>query len=213
MATKTYVLLAHTKPTANVYIHPNNGQKVRIENRPIDHAYCKLTFQDSEGKNKTIRLKLGCDEIDQQKQIKEFLIPANEPFTQAERDAVRFQDGILRTDNETVQAFLEASPQFDGFWKPNKNGKVGVCPSINGPLYTLLDETVELEEDFEMYQLKLKAANKINSLNLQQAQDMMIRLNGSYFKPPEKEKECKLDLVAFGEENGIAGLQAILKDE
>lgn len=213
MATKTYVLLAHTKPTANVYIHPNNGQKVRIENRPLDHAYLKLTYQDREGLNKTIRLKMGCDDIDQQKQIKEFLIPANEPFTQAERDAVRFHDGILKTDNITVQTFLETSPQFDGFWKPNEKGKVGVCSSINGPLYTLLDKSVELNEDFEMFQLKLKAANKIDSLNLKEAQEMQIRLNGSYFTPPDDEKECKLGLLAFAEETNKAGLEAILKED
>lgn len=203
----------HTKPSANVYVQAQN-QKVRVEHRPIDHAYLQVTFQDRDGNNKTIRLKLGTDEIFQDKQIKEFSIPANERFTQAERDAVRFKDGVLTTSNKTVQKFLEASPQFEGFWLPDAQGKTaGYCAEIKSPLYKLYDKTVEIESDDKMFKLRLAAANKIAGLTKEEGQSLMIRLNGSYFTPPDDEKEVRLGLVAFLDAANEAALNEILKED
>src|SRR5688572_2413966 len=149
--TKMYVLLEHTKSSANVYLQVSKSQRVKIDERPVDHAFNQITFMDRDGKNKTIRLKLNCDEIDQQRQIKEFLIPANEKWSQEEKDAVKFKYGSLVTNNPVVQKFLETSPQFDKFWDPEadpaKKGRVGKCTSIKKPKYTLYDENVQLEED------------------------------------------------------------------
>src|SRR5678816_978607 len=129
---KVYHLLPHTESSAQVYIQANANQKVRLSKRPIDHAYGQITFANREGSNKTIRLKLNTDEIYLQNQIKpEIGIPANEKYTQAERDALMFRDGVLITSNKTVQLFLETSPQFDEFWIPDEQGRVGSCPDIH----------------------------------------------------------------------------------
>lgn len=213
MSVKTYVLLQHTKSSANVYVQVNQNQRVRIENRPIDHAFTQITFMDRDGKNKTIRLKLTCDEIYQDKQIKEHLIPANEKWTQEERDAVRFVDGVLITDNPTVQKFLETSPQFDKFWEP-VNGKRGSCVHIKRPLYTLYDENIELDREDNMFRKRLEAANKIAAINdVKEGQELMIRLNGSFFKAPDNIKKIRSELIRFLDEANEEMLDRLLKDE
>jgi len=115
MAVKTYVLLEHTKPTIEAYQRVNQHQRVRLDKRPYDHAYLKQTFTTKDGKSRTARLKLNCNTIWQDEQIKpEVGIPANEPFTQEERDAVKFVNEVLTTNHPMVQEYLESIPQYDG---------------------------------------------------------------------------------------------------
>ena len=212
---KTYVLLEHTKSSASVYVQVSKDKRVRIgDKRPVDHAFNQITFMDYEGKNRTIRLKLSCDEIYQDVQIKQHLIPANEKWTQEERDALRFTNGSLVTDNPVVQNFLETSPQYDKFWVPDEKGRVGRCASIKRPLYTLYDETVELAEEDRMFNLRLKAANKIGAINsLKEAQDLMIRLNGSFFKTPDNLLKCRSELIRYLDAANEEMLDRLLKDE
>jgi hypothetical protein len=212
---KTYHLLAHTESTAQVYVQANATQKVRLSKRPIDHAYGQLTFSNREGSNKTIRLKLNTDEIFLQNQIKpEIGIPANEKYTQAERDALMFRDGVLITANKTVQLFLETSPQFEDFWKPDEQGRVGSCPDIQKPLYKLYDKTVEIKSNHAMFQLRLKAANRVNDLKtVEDAHELLFRLNGSSFKAPDTLEECVDLLVGFIDDADEVMLNALLKDK
>lgn len=216
--TKTYVLLAHTNSTAAVYLQVNANQRVRLEKRPIDHAYGQITFMDRDGKNKTIRLKLDTDEIFQDKQIKEFMIPANTRYTQSERDALMFRDGVLITDNPTVQKFLETSPQFEDFWKKEKDpegkGRLGRCNDVRGPLYTLFDETVDLKTEDEMFMKRLRAANKIAAIkDVVVGQELMIRLNGAFFKAPDDILKIRAELIRFLDDADEAMLDNLLKED
>lgn len=212
MAIKTYVLLEHTRPSADVFIQVNKSERVRMNRRILDHAYLRMTFTDREGNYKTIRLKTGSKSIDQSEQIKAGIL-ANAPFTQTEKDAVRFSNGVLMTGNITVQEFLEASPQYDKFWVADDKGRIGFCDEIVRPLYTLYDERTEIVSEDQLFLKRLKAANKIASLNLEQAQSLMIRLNGSFFKTPNTIEECRLGLVDFMDNANDAGLDDILRDE
>lgn len=225
---KTYHLLPHTESTAQVYVQANANQKVRLSKRPIDHAYGQITFVNREGSNKTIRLKLNTDEIYQDIQMKPDIgIPANEKYTQRERDALMFRDGVLITSNKTVQKFLETSPQFEDFWNPAKDpmindpkvcpdgqGRVGQCPDIKKPLYKLYDRTVEVKSNHQMFQLRLKAANKINDLkDVTEAHELLFRLNGSAFKAPDDLLECVDMLVGFVDDADEVMLNALLKEK
>lgn len=202
---KTYVLLSHTHATAPVYQRVNADQRVRLEKRPIDHAYLRLTFHDNKtGRNRTIRLKLGSDSIYQDEQIKEGIL-ANEPFTNAERDAVKFVNGVLMTKNPKVQAYLDASPQCEGF--------DGICDQIKGPLYTVFDKTIEVKNKNSEFRKRLAAANKIAGLELKEGQDLMIRLNGNFFVPPNDPDEVQNRLIDFLDQADEDGLDLILKDE
>lgn len=224
MAIKTYILLPHTEASANVYRQVNGNQRVRLYKRPFDHAHGQITFTNRDGKNQTIRLKLGVDEIDFQKQIKELSIPANEKYTQAERDALLFTDGVLITDNETVQKFLETSPQYDKNWdpnldpdkekRPNKKGNIVRSAEIRQPLYTLYDENIELDEDDAMFMKRLKAGNKIAAIkDVKTGQELMYRLNGAFFDAPDDIKKIRAQLVLFLDSANDAMLDELLKED
>lgn len=214
MPVKTYVLLEHTKPTALIYQRVNANQRVRLDKRPVDHAYLKQTFMTHEGKNRTARLKLSCNTIWQDEQIKADgpNIPANEQFTQQERDAVKFVNEILITNNPVVQNYLESIPQYDKWWEP-KDGQVG--SSDEKPLYTLLDKEVEAKNTNLEFKKRLKAANKVADLedDLVGMQNLMIRLNGSFFTPPTDPLECQNLLIEFVDDADDAMLDALLKEE
>lgn len=208
-------LLPHTEASANVYVQANQNQKVRLTKRPIDHAYGQITFMDRDGTNKTIRLKLNTDEIFLHNQIKPDIgIPANEKYTQAEADARMFRDGVLMTTNPTVIKYLKTSPQFDEFWIPDAEGKVGQCPDIQKPLYKLYDKTIEVKSNHAMFQLRLKAANKINDIQtVTEAHELLFRLNGSAFKAPEDLLDCIDMLVGFVDDADETMLNALLKEK
>lgn len=216
MATKTYVLLPHTKPTAPVYQRVNKDQRVRLDKRPVDHAYLKQTFS-IDGKNRTARLKLTANTIWQDEQIKpEVGIPANESFTQEERDAVKFTYEILMTQNEVVQKYLESIPQFDGWegWKKDEKGQQrGI--TTERPLYTLLNKELVAKTTNEEFKKRLKAANKVEALgeDLKGMQDLMIRLNGSFFTPPDNVIDCQNQLIEFVDDANDTMLDALLKDD
>lgn len=214
MSVKTYVLLEHTHATAQVYLQVNPQQRVRLYKRPNDHAYGQITYTDREGNNRTIRLKLNCNSIFQDEQIEKHKIPANEKYTQAERDALMFRDGSLTTENLTVQKYLEASPQFNGFWVKDKDGKVGSCSELRQPLYTVYDENIELDTEDRMFMLRLKAANKIAAINdVKVAQELMYKLNGSFFKAPNEIKKCRSELIRFLDESDEAMLEKLLEGD
>lgn len=212
MALKTYVLLEHTHSTANVFLQVNKDQRVRLRNRPLDHAYMQTTFTDREGRNRTIRLKLSTNKIYQDEQIKDGIL-ANQPFSQQEKDAVAFRDGVLGTTNITVQEYLEASPQYDGFWKPI-DGKVGYSVDIQRPLYTLHDRDAEIKSDNRAFKTRLAAYNKIGGIeNLKEAQDLMIRMFGSFYKAPSTLEECQNALVSAMENASDEALNELLKTD
>lgn len=206
MAIKIYHLLEHTNPTVPFWqVVPGNKRVKTFEKRPVDHAYIRLTYADKDGKNHSIRLKLGCDEIDFNKQVKEYNIPANESFTQAERDSVKFTNGILMTKNETVQKFLEASPQMEGF--------EGTCDGVK-PLFKVFDPMAKTKITNEDFRKRLKAANRISAIvDLKEAQDLMIRLNGTFFKPPNDLELCTEGLIEFLDHANDPELEAIVKEE
>lgn len=200
MATKTYVLLPHTNSAAPIYRRVNKDQRVRLEKRPYDHAFLQITYQESEDqvkegespKSRTIRLKHGSDTIFQDEQIKNGL-PANTPYTTQEKDSVMFRNGVLVTRLNIVQKFLDNHPQ-------NKKFR-GYCDAIKQPLFEEYDKASTLKAGNEDFRKRAKVAAKIMALeesgDLKAGQDLMIRLNGSFFKVPDLMEEVIAGLIAF----------------
>lgn len=209
---KTYVLKSHTESSAPHFIRVNRDQRVQFQKRPIDHAYLQqtFTFEDAEGtqQNKTARLKLNSNTIWQDEQIK-MGIPANAPFTQAERDAVRFTNGVLMTNKKIVQTFLEAVPQFEGF-KGERDGEVKEA------LYELFDKTEKLKSDNKEFLKRVKGAAKIAELyeneDAKAMKDLMIRLNGAFFKAPDDIEELLAQLTNYVDDADEAMLDKLLDD-
>ncbi|MBP8982713.1 MAG: hypothetical protein KBG19_06740 [Bacteroidales bacterium] len=187
MAKKTYVLLGHTEPSANVYLQVSQSQRIRMTKRKHDAPALQITFTGRDGKNQTIRLKLNCASIIQAEQIKEFGILANERFTNAERDAVRFKNGRLVTDNLTVQQFLEAHPSNEAFWKKDDKGRVGSCYEITGPLFKELDEVSEINSENKSLRNRINAAkNVIDMKTAEEVKEVIIMIEGAAYSVPPK---------------------------
>ena len=203
---KTYVLLDEYDATAPIYQRVNKDTRVRLQKRPIDHAYLKVTFYDNKTqKSRTARLKLGSSSIWQDEQIKEG-IPANEPFTNAERKAVQFNYGVLRTKNPLVQLYIETIPSMEGF--------DGECDAVKKPLYKLYDKTGEIKTRNAAIKKRLEAGNRIEAITeLREAQDLMIRLNGSFFTPPDSLEECQNQLFEFLDDADDDMLEKLMQDK
>lgn len=196
MALETFVLLSHTHSSAPHYLRVNKDQRIRFEKRIVDHAYLRQTFtyvdEDGKERNRTARLKHNCDTIWQDEQIK-MGIPANEPWTQAERDSVMFKNGVLMVNKEIVSRYLKTVPQCVGF--------KGESSDVKEPLYELYDKSIKLKSDNAEFLKRVEAANKIAEIykakDVKSGQDLMIRLNGAFFKAPNDMEEILQGLTSF----------------
>lgn len=203
--TKTYVLLSSLDANAPIYQTTPGGQRAQIKKIPRFRPYLQVTFEDETGVSKTIRYKANCNSIWAEEQIEKYKIPANEKFTDAEREAPYFRNGQLTTNKKTLQNYLEAYPGFLGF--------KGTCDHVKAPEFKLLDKVADAKKLNETTRLHVKAAARIFELELEEAQAMLIRLNGSAFVTPTTLEECQNLLMDFQEDTNEAGLEAILKDE
>lgn len=227
MGTKIYHLLPHTDSTAPIYRRVSADQRVRMTKRIIDHPYLIHTFNDQAetvkdrnpdsptfdkpianprlGKNVTCRLKLTSNSIYQDEQIKEGIL-ANTPVTQAERDAVKFNYGVLVTSNPIVQWYLETIPAMNGF--------KGLCDEVRQPLYDVFDPNVKSTEQNKDIRRRTAAIVKILAIeDLKEAQDLIIRLNGSYVATPDNIGDCQNSLCEFIDAGGDAEIDELMKDE
>lgn len=193
MAEKTYILDASVNPTEGLGMvrQVSENESVALNKMPTWSPYLQYDVVDSEGNTKTARLKLTATSIWRDEQIKDNNIPANEKFTQKERDAVKFRYGVLTTKLKIVQDYLEAIPAFADF-KGNR---------YDEPVrYHLLDVAGKRKAENQDWKKKIKAASLIAELELEEAQELMIRLNGLTFTPPDDLEECQNRLVEYLEE-------------
>ena len=226
MALKTYVLLDELKPTAPIYVQVSSTQRVRMDTLPQWHPYLLISFLDENkevtdydpdsptfgqkiknkmvNKNRTIRLKLTSNTPYQDEQIEKEKIPANIPFTNEERNAVKFVNNVLVTNNPVVQNYLEVYPGFNEF--------KGKC-SVDGvrPSYKIYDKNIEVKSENENFKLRLKAANKIAAFDLKEAQDLLIRIFGTFYEVPTDVDAAQNALVAFMDSTDEA-INEILKE-
>jgi len=226
MALKTYVLLPHLHPTAEIYVQINKNQKARLNTLPQWQPYLITTFVDEaeevidydkksptylkkipnpkKGENRTIRLKLNSNTPYQDDQIEKEKIPANQPFSQAEYKAVKFIHNTLSTVNPVVQRYLEVYPGFSDF--------VGYSDEVKKPAYKLYDPNVEIVSENTEFKKRLKAANKIAELEVKEAQDLLIRIYGTFYKVPDTLEAAQNALVNYMDSSDDA-LDEILKTD
>lgn len=211
MSFKTYVLLDSLNSDAPIYQTLPEGKRIKITKMPFWSPFLRITYQDKNGIGKTIRYKSGATDangnsvLDQREQIDKLKIDANEHFTTAERADTRFRNGVRVTGKKITQDYLEAYPAFDGF--------EGFCDEIPRPLYKLLDKEAESKVKNSDIRLRVKAANKVIELDLDSAQAMLIRLNGSFFETPNDLEECQNMLMEFIDDAEEGGLKAVLAED
>lgn len=216
METKTYVMLDSMDASAPIYQTMQGGKRSLIRKRPFYRPLLQVTFTGEDGKNKTIRYKKNSNSIFQDEQIKEGIL-ANDRFTSSERNDPYFRHGTLTTNLPQLQTFLENHPENEGF--------SGICDGVT-KAFKLMDKAVEAKVTNSDLKRRAKAAVKIFDLDLPSAQEMLIRLNGSYFKTPSpddytgtaEEKvasataECQNMLISFLDDSEEEGVDAILKE-
>ena len=211
-AFKMYVLLDEYNGTIPLYQRVSQTQRIQLNKRPVDHAFLRVTAWDpkggknGKGGNTTIRLKLNSNTIDQNEQIKDEGILANEEFTVQEKKAVEFRNGICISNNEIVQRFLEKSPQFEG------SELVSSDPIVK-KLYKLVDKKADAKIANEETRKRVKAAAKIMDMDDQEAKETLIRVNGAFFEVPEDLEEKQNYLMDFLDNTNLAGVDKILTDE
>ena len=211
MATKTYILLPCMDADAPIFQQTADNKRVQVKKIPFHRPTLRQTFYDENGVSKTIRYKSnavnarGESVIDQRTQMDELKIEANDPFTTQERKDLMFRYGILVTNKKIVQDYAEAHPEFEGF--------IGTCDDVSQPRYKLLDNASENRIKNSDIRKRVKAANKVVDLTLEEAQAMLIRLNGSFFTTPMDLEECQNLLMDFVDDAEEGGLNAVLKDD
>ena len=226
MSVKTYVLLPHLWPTAPIFQQVNKDQRIQLRTLPQWHPYLRYTFLDEseettdydsesktfgqkipnkwKGKNRTARLKLISNTPWQDEQIEKEKISANEKPSDTEREAVKFIHNVLVTANPVVQRYLEVIPEMKGF--------KGRSEDVRQASYDIYDENVEIETENKNFLKRLEAANKIAKLNLEEAQNLLLRIYGSFFVVPQKLSLAQNALVNYMDESDEA-LDDILKED
>lgn len=206
---KTYVLLDHLKPNANVFIQMSPNQRVRVDKLRLWQPYLKYTYFTPEGTAKTIRYKEGMNTIDQAEQIK-LGVPANEKFSDRERDTFKFRHGVLVLKGKPAQEYLEATPHYDKF----EGDRPEDAPQA---AFTLYDPMAVVTENNRDFFLRTKAAVKIASFgetnDLKGAQELLIRLLGSFYNPPKTTEQCIDQLVLYMNDADEKGLNELLKSD
>jgi len=205
MAIKTYVLLENMDADAPVFKQTADGQRVQVKKIPFHRPTLRQEFQDKDGNSRVIRYKSSSKFIDQDLQIEKEKIEANAPFTTTERRDCEFRFGVLTTNKARAQEYVEAHPEMEGF--------DGTCDNVRAPKYRLLDEVGEAKIKNEDTRKRVKAASKVYDLNLEEAQALLIKLNGSFFKTPTDIDTCQNLLIDFIDDANIAGLDDVLKGE
>lgn len=203
MAVKTYVLLENMDADAPVYRQMADGKREQIKKIPFHRPTLRQEFQDKDGNGHVIRYKQASKFIDQAEQMEKEKLDANLPFTTVERRDCEFRHGILVTPKLRAQEYLEAHPEFQGF--------EGYCDTVREPKYRLLNEAVDAKLKNTETKKRIQAASKVFDLGLKQAQEMLTRLNGSFFETPNTIEECQNMLITFIDDSEEAGLDAVLK--
>lgn len=202
---KTYVLLDVLDSTAPIFQTLPNNQRSQIKKMPFYRPYLDLPVQDEKGKSKRLRLKYTSEFLFADEQFKENNIPANEKFTDEEYGDPTFRNGSLTTNNLRLQQHLEINPAYDK--------STYTSTYVKRKEYTLLDLESAQKSKNSDFKKRLAASNKIDKLDLEEAQQMIIRLNGFSVETPKTVEECQNWLIAFLDDAEDEGIEAIMKED
>lgn len=185
---KKYVLIDAIKSSVKHYtkVSKESSDAILLNVPKRVPLHLQHTISDANGKQKVIRYKQSCETIFQPEQIKEFSIPANEKFTQEERDRMTFINGILIATEEIDNKFLSAdfNPQREDF-KGKRRGPVS-------PIFKELDEDALANDENEFLMQMMKAGSAIFSMkDISEVAALLAVFFGPTFKVPEKLRDAQ----------------------
>lgn len=206
MATKVYVLLDALDVDSQAFQQLPNGQRSQIKKIPWHRPYLRLPVTDEEGVSRMLRYKSTSKYHFEDEQLDKEKIDANAKFTDAERDENRFKYGVLVTTKVHQQEFLEINPEFEGSKYTSDN--------VKRKTYKLMDKAIEAKDENKSIVRRVRAMNKILSLDLEDAQAMIIRLNGTFVETPTDVEDCQNMLVRFlDDHDGEEAIDAVMKED
>lgn len=177
---KKYVLIDAIKSTAKYFqkVRGEQGDGIRLDTPRRVPIHLQHTFVHKDGKQRTIRYKQGVPSIFQDEQIKNFSVPANERFTDDERRAMNFVNGVLVHDGEHEQKFLDKdhNPQREDF----TGRRIGQIT----PLFKELDEELEEKEENSFLKNTGLALVKILSMGKAEVSALLSLFYGASYVVP-----------------------------
>lgn len=204
---KKYVLVDSIKSTAQIYVKtgPDNRDGLRLDTPRRVGLFLQHVFTDKTGKQKKTRFKKGSTSIFMDEQIKADNIPANDKYTEEERNTLLFVNGVLVTSDEYLQTFLDKdnNPQREDFTGRNRGNA--------GPIFVELDEEALADEENAFLQKMSKALMKIFSMDLVESQSLISLIYGSSYPAPARLKDCQ-NLCAKACEGDEQTIDLILND-
>lgn len=205
MAFKTYVLLDTMDVSVPIYQRVNDDQRVPLKKRSWYSPFLQVTASDSEGVAVNLRYKETCDTIKMDEQIDKKKIPANEKYTNNERKDRVFRNGMLTTNKVNLQRYLENYPGF--------NESQYTSDSVPHKEYALFSKEKDIKIQNAEIRKRANAVNTVLELDLNGLQEMLIRINGSFFKTPNDKEECQNMLIDFIDQAEDGGLDAVLANK
>lgn len=183
---KKYVLVDAVKSTAQIFIKTGNGRDgLRLDTPRKVRLFLQHVFADKNGKQKKTRLKFGASSIFMDEQIKNDHIPANDQYTNEEREALFLINGVFVSSDEFVQSFLheDNNPQREEFTGRNRGNLSGIFKELKE------DEIADEENKFIFD--TARALTKIFAMNLEEVQGLVAHLFGSSYPTPPRIQDCQ----------------------
>lgn len=186
---KKYVILDAIKSTAQIFAKANINDKdgVRLDTPRRINLFLQHVFTDKNGKQRKTRYKQGATSIFMDEQMKPTgdNIPANDKYSDEERNALLLVNGVLVSGDEFLQSFLDKdnNPQREDFTGRNRGNL--------SPIFKELDEVAISDEENEFIRQTAEALTKIFAMNLTEVQSLVALLFGSSYPTPERLKDCQ----------------------
>lgn len=204
---KKFVIIKAAESSATIYRQssPTDPKgRLQLTINPRIPLYCRHTFTDKNGRQRNTRYKNGASSIFMDEQIEKDKIPANEKFTDLERGDLMLINGVLYSEDESILSFLheDNNPQREEFTGRDRRGIT--------PLFRLLDEQAEAEDENSFIFKTAEALTIIKKMNLDEVGALLSIFYGSSFTVPTKLKEAQ-NIAAKALENNEERLDLVIE--
>lgn len=186
---KKYVISDSIKSTAQIFAKtsPDAKDGIRLDTPRRVGLFLQHVFTDKTGKQKKTRYKQGANTIymDEQMKPEGGNIPANDKYTDEERNSLFLINGVLVTSDAFLQSFLDKdnNPQREDFTGRSRGQLSGI--------FKELDEIAIADDENDFIHNTAKALTKIFAMNLVEVQSLVALLFGSSYPTPERLKDCQ----------------------
>lgn len=184
---KKYVLIDAIKSTAKYYqkVRGEQGDGIRLDTPRRVPIHLQHTIRHKTLGQKTIRYKQGVQTIFQDEQVDKFKIPANDKFSDDERRALQFVNGVLVVDGEQEIKFLSAE------FNPQREDFTGVRIGQITPLFKELDEAAEEQEENLFLKNTATALVKIMEMDKAEVSALLSLFYGASYVAPTSLKAAQ----------------------